>query len=224
MEFRVVHGCKAWLCSLCAFDAGFVEFESFEQAFFDCRCHLCVFRFDWFSGQRGVDHANMEDCDMSVKTKVRKFLDYDGPKFDPGVDCSVDRDTGEVLPSMTKQSFKDECDINRLMAKYETTGVIDHVNRRMPEYGDFAGVVSYQDSLNIVLDAREVFAALPARLRDRFGNDPGQYLAFIDDPKNKDEAIKLGMIKAPPAEPPPQKVEVVNPAVKDTPPPQQKGA
>ena len=31
---------------------------------------------------------------MTVKHKVRKFLDYDGPKFDKGVDCSVDRDTG----------------------------------------------------------------------------------------------------------------------------------
>lgn len=149
---------------------------------------------------------------MTVKHKVRKFLDYDGPKFDKGLDCSVDKDTGEVLVSMTKQSFKEECDINRLMAKYEKTGVLDHVNKRPPEYGNFVGVVSYQDSLNIVLEAREIFAGLPARIRDRFGNDPAQYLAFIDDPKNKDEAIKLGMIMPPPADPPPQKVEIVNPA------------
>lgn len=161
---------------------------------------------------------------MSVKLKVRKFIDYDGPKFDPGVDCSVDRDTGEVLVSMTKQSFKDECDINTLMAKYEKTGVLDHVNRRLPEYGDFAGVVSYQDSLNIVLDAREAFASLPARIRDRFGNDPAQYLSFIDKPENKEEAIRLGMIMPPPADPSPQKVEVVNPVAGEPPAPQPKGA
>ena len=159
---------------------------------------------------------------MTVKHKVRKFLDYDGPKFDKGVDCSVDRDTGEVLVSMTKQSFKEECDINTLMAKYEKTGVIDHVNRATPQYGDFVGTPSYQESLNIVLDAQEAFAQLPAKLRDRFGNDPAQYLAFIDNPDNKDEAIKLGMIMPPPADAPPQKVEIVNPAPESPPAPQPK--
>lgn len=165
-------------------------------------------------GKHVLTFITMENVEMSVKDKVRvvrRFLDYDGPKFDPGCDCSVDMMTGEVIVSKTKQSFKEECDINTIMRRYETTGVIDHVNKRKPEFGDFADVVSFQEGLDIVRHAQEEFANLSARVRDRFGNDPAQFLAFMDNPDNKAEAIKLGIVMPPKPEAPPQKVEVVNP-------------
>ena len=40
------------------------------------------------------------------------------------------------MPSMTKQSFKDECDINKIMAKFQKTGAIEHYAKHAPSYGD----------------------------------------------------------------------------------------
>lgn len=112
-------------------------------------------------------------------------------------------------PGRTLQAFKAECDINRIMKRYQQTGVIDHINRAQPRFGDIQ-VYDFQESLNIVLEAEARFAALPAEVRDRFGNDPGRLLDFVSKPENAQEAAKLGLIDLPPAPvggpPPPPEV------------------
>lgn len=156
-------------------------------------------------------YDNME-CDMSDVKKVRNGLDNDGPHFDYGVDCSVDPDTGELLESMTKQSFVDDCDINTIMRRYEATGAFpDHMNQRAGrgQFGDFSAVADFQSALNTVIEAEAMFADLPARVRDRFGNDPEQLLRFVQDDKNRDEAIELGLVPPPAPVPAPVRVEVV---------------
>lgn len=132
--------------------------------------------------------------------------------FDPGVDCSVDYLTGEAIPSMTKQSFRDECDINSIMARYEKDGVVDHLARVPAQWGDFTDALDYHSAMSIVVQAEERFAALPASVRKRFGNDPAQMLEFLEDPDNRLEAIELGLVDPPPKAAEPTKVEVVNPA------------
>lgn len=102
----------------------------------------------------------------------------------------------------TLQAFKAECDINRIMKRYQQTGVIDHVNRAQPRFGDVE-LYSFQDALNIVIEAEARFAALPAEVRDRFGNDPGRLLDFVSKPENVQEAVKLGLLDSPPAPVPP---------------------
>ena len=116
------------------------------------------------------------------------YLAY-GEHLSPSIDCSVE-------PSVTKQSFAAECDINTIMSRYERTGVIDFVNAREGRYGD-ASAIDYQKALNIVIEADEMFADMPASLRSRFDNDPVKFLDFVDDPANLDEGIKLGLFKAP---------------------------
>lgn len=96
-----------------------------------------------------------------------------------------------------KQSFKDECDVNKIMHKYRVTGVLTHLRTQSPKYGDFTNVTDYQTSLNAVMAAQDAFSHLPAKVRSRFGNDPSQLLAFIEDPTNKEEAQKLGLIPTP---------------------------
>ena len=36
----------------------------------------------------------------------------------------------------TRQSFKDECDINRIVDTYARTGMVNHLPRVAPQYGD----------------------------------------------------------------------------------------
>ena len=38
-----------------------------------------------------------------------------------------------------------------------------------------------------------MFLDLPAKVRDRFKNDPGQFLEFATDPSNVDELVKMGL-------------------------------
>lgn len=94
----------------------------------------------------------------------------------------------------TRQAMKDECDINVIMRKYERSGLLEHVNRFQGEYGDFAAI-DFQDAMNTVVAATEMFESVPARIRAKFGNDPGAFLEFATDAKNMDEMRSLGLAK-----------------------------
>jgi len=104
------------------------------------------------------------------------------------VDCSGD--------GRTHQSFKNECDINRIMARHRKTGLVKQRQDR-PQYGDFSNVGDYQQALDLVITAEAMFSELSSDVRARFQNDPQQFLNFVDDPANQDEAVELG-IAAPP--------------------------
>lgn len=97
-------------------------------------------------------------------------------------------------PSLTKQSFKDECDLNVILERFALTGRLPE-NPRMPTYGDFMDVSDYHTAMNAVRAADEAFMALPAAIRARFGNDPGAYVDFCSDEKNREEAARLGLLK-----------------------------
>lgn len=98
--------------------------------------------------------------------------------------------------SATHQAHKDECDVNRIMAKWQKTGVLEHRNTYQGNYGDFTNLpMDYQESLNAVIAAEEMFSSLPGKVRKRFGNDPANFLEFVQDPSNRDEMIELGLAK-----------------------------
>jgi len=97
----------------------------------------------------------------------------------------------------TKQADKDSCDINQILAKYAKTGLVPG-NSKLPRYGDFSSAVSYQESLNLVMEAQELFSQMPAKARAFFENDPAKFLAFVEDPKNGPKLIELGLATAKP--------------------------
>lgn len=119
-----------------------------------------------------------------------------------------DRRTGELVkePSMTKQSFMQECDINNIIKSYQVTGIWSHINERAQQgvYADLPDPIDFQESLNLVHQAEQSFASLPSSVRSRFENDPTKFLEFMADPANQEEMIKLGLATdtRPPAEPP----------------------
>lgn len=111
----------------------------------------------------------------------------------------VNPDTGEIetMPSMTQQHHKDDTDINVIVRRFGITGQLPQ-NFKAPLEGDFTNITDYTSAVRLVQEAGDAFAKLPAVQRDRFGNDPAQMLAFLYDGKNREEAIKLGMIPKPP--------------------------
>jgi len=103
----------------------------------------------------------------------------------------------------THQEFKDECDINNILKRYQATGVMPQPWKSppVPSWGDFASAPDYFEAQQLLLEARQAFMSLPSKVRTRFNNNPGNLLAFVQDPKNLDEARALGL--ANPAAPPP---------------------
>lgn len=101
----------------------------------------------------------------------------------------------------TKQSFKAECDIKNIMKRFEKTGMVSHLSKYPGTYADLTGAPEYQEALQIVLDAGKAFEALPAKVRQRFRNDPFELLTFLDDPENEAEAREIGLLPEKAAEP-----------------------
>lgn len=95
--------------------------------------------------------------------------------------------------TLTKQSFKDECDINNILKRFERTGQLPELIKQNPQYGEFADAPAYQDALNLVLHAQEQFDALSSKVRERFNNDPTKFLEFASNPQNGEEMVRLGL-------------------------------
>lgn len=96
-------------------------------------------------------------------------------------------------PSLAQQQFKDDVDINVLLERFKVTGVMPQ-SVMLPQYGDFRGVDDYRSAQDAIRKAHNAFMDLPAKLRARFDNDPQKLLEFVSDDKNRDEAIKLGLV------------------------------
>lgn len=101
--------------------------------------------------------------------------------------------------------FAQEADINFLLARYKNTGSLytaeDMIKaKRRPQFGDFTGIPDYQESLDKMREALDLFADLPLHIRQRFSDDPVKLLEFMQDKNNLDEAVELGLVA--PGEPP----------------------
>ena len=106
-------------------------------------------------------------------------------------------------PTRTKQSMAQECEINFIMAKFQKTGVINHLSKHQGQYQDFEPI-EFQEAMNIVTTAESMFAELPSSIRAEFGNDAGHFLAFANNPDNAEELKELGLAPTPPASAAPQ--------------------
>lgn len=83
----------------------------------------------------------------------------------------------------TKQSFKDECDINQILKKAQVTGSISHLNKYGGEYADF-GEFDFHEAQTMIARGRQIFEELPSEVRKDFANDPGEFFKFANDPDN----------------------------------------
>lgn len=114
----------------------------------------------------------------------------------------VNHRTGEIFKPVTrvKQEFVSQCDINNIVKSFQLTGQISHISAKAAQgaYVDLPSDLDFQNSMNIVIQAEQAFASLPAKVRDRFGHNPEEFLAFVQDPENADELIKLGLRNPPP--------------------------
>lgn len=126
------------------------------------------------------------------KFVVRGAFSYDAD--------AVSRETGLAIDeaeSVVQQQFAEECDINTIVKRFGLTGELPN-GVGMPVSGDFTGVSDFHTAMTLVRQAQEGFMQLSADVRERFANDPARVLAFLENPENREEAIKLGIVAKPP--------------------------
>lgn len=76
--------------------------------------------------------------------------------WDTALDCSD-------LPDMARQEFKDETDVNIILARYGVDGL-----KRDPTFGEIDFDVDLQQSLNAISTTEAAVENLPQELRDKY--------------------------------------------------------
>lgn len=104
-------------------------------------------------------------------------------------------------PSLTKQEFAEDANINTIINRALRTGQppmtgfgnpLRRANLK-PMYGDFSAI-DYHKMMNTVTDIQVKFNGLPARIRSKFRGSPEALMRWLEDEKNHDEAVKLGLL------------------------------
>lgn len=103
-------------------------------------------------------------------------------------------ESGPVNP--TVQSQVSETDINAMSAKYLKSRMAGNPQGRKPMFIEVPSA-SFHEMMNKVARIRQDFERLSAKLRRRFMDDPGVMLAFVENPDNREECVKLGLIDDP---------------------------
>lgn len=128
--------------------------------------------------------------------------------FDPDLHSRESWLHFDAAQDMAQQQFKDDADINRIVERYGVTGELP-ADVKVPLPDEFYEVADFQSALNVVLEGERAFMEMPADVRRRFDNDPGKFLEFVHDDKNRDEARSLGLLVPEPKAPEPTLVKVV---------------
>lgn len=128
----------------------------------------------------------------------------------------VDARTFNTEPSMARQEFAEECDINSLMKRYEghatggPSGLQMMGDPSKMFYADFTIMPSSLQEFHSFMDtAQAAFMSLPAVVRKEFDNDATMFVDFASDADNLAQMRTWGLAPPEKVEAPPQKVEVV---------------
>jgi hypothetical protein len=97
---------------------------------------------------------------------------------------------------LTEQHHAETCDINKILAQFMETGIIQHSTNQDPQYGDVSEH-DFQEVQNQLANAKTLFEELPDPVKAQFENKPFKFLQFAEDPKNMDSLVEMGLANAP---------------------------
>ncbi len=83
----------------------------------------------------------------------------------------------------TKQAFRDETDIQKIMGRADIAGTISHLEKFQGVYADFSDF-DFHEQTERLTQGRMIFDALPAEVRDEFRQDPQAFFNYVNDPIN----------------------------------------
>lgn len=99
-------------------------------------------------------------------------------------------------PTLTQAHFAKDADINEIVKRFGVKdGSIPPMALNPRYFGDFENVPDFREALDNIREANDRFAMLPADIRSRFNNNPLDLFAFVENPANDDEAVRLGLLR-----------------------------
>lgn len=115
----------------------------------------------------------------------------------------------EYTDGRTKQSFKDETDVNLIIEKHTRMGTLSHLEQFGGQYGDLSDF-DFQEAHNQIAKANSMFEQLPAAVRRQFKNDPEKFFDYVNNPE-VDVARELPELAKPGSKPLPTNKDVEDP-------------
>nr|QJB19508.1 MAG: internal scaffolding protein [Microvirus sp.] len=134
------------------------------------------------------------------RPKAQRRVTYDNSLRDDDTgQIKCDAITGEILqmPSKTDQSQYLDTDVNEIMKRVTRGEEIKHINRMAPIFADVSAIPDLHTAFQQVDQAWAAFGALPAKIRERLGNDPAQLEGFLQDKNNHDLLVEYGLVNPP---------------------------
>lgn len=139
---------------------------------------------------------------MTSKSATFPKLQSDFVKYNGSGEDTVFNTVG---PSLTRQEFAEECDINTLMSKYDAhvIGGPGNMSAAQPFYADFANIpdtlLGYMEFMDM---AETQFMRLPAVVRREFDNNAHQFVEFAANPANLEQMRSWGLAEPAKVDPP----------------------
>lgn len=92
---------------------------------------------------------------------------------------------------VTKQAFKDQCDINKILKRAQKTGSLAFAQKYPEaEFGEFEGV-DLLTAHRRIKKAERIFADLPSEVRKEFSNNALAFAEFASNPANRGRLAEL---------------------------------
>ena len=95
--------------------------------------------------------------------------------------------------TLTHQEFAEESDINTIIDRF---GIGENPIEPM-QWKTNVDLMNAPDNymgvMNQLVEARDQFMSLPAKVRSQFDNDPALFMDFVSDPSNIEEMVRLGL-------------------------------
>lgn len=96
-------------------------------------------------------------------------------------------------PSMTDDQYVQESDANYIMDQFAKGHAITHLTSKQGLYIDAASIPDFPEAMRQVGLGKSAFESLPSELREKFHHKPELFIQYLQDPKNDEEAISLGL-------------------------------
>lgn len=90
----------------------------------------------------------------------------------------------------TKQSQKNETDINMLLERASRSDSLSHLDKYQPLYGDYAGY-DFEKHINTITAGQGIFEQLPAEVKREFDQSAQKFFEYVTDDKNKERLPQL---------------------------------
>ncbi len=90
----------------------------------------------------------------------------------------------------TKQSQKDETDINKLLERAARDKGLSHLEKYQGTYADFTHY-DFEEHINQISKGQTIFEELPAEIKREFAQSPAKFFKFVTNPENAERLPEL---------------------------------